>query len=87
MEGITDIKNQARFLAKEAVGDLAIVNKVKGTLVVIMTDETRKEINPKDWAALVGPKIRKVIPGWEVTKEVNGLMIFELKYKREERHD
>jgi len=76
------IRNQARLLAKEAVGDLAVVNKVKGHLVVIMADETRKTMGPKAWAEKVGRAIRTAIPGWEVVKEVNGLMIFELKYEK-----
>ena len=77
------IRNQARLLAKEAVGDLAVVNKIKGHIVVLMSDKARLEMGPAAWAERVGPEIRKAIPGWEVIKAVGGLMILELKYKKE----
>lgn len=74
------IRNQACLLAEESVGDLAVVKKIKGDIVAIMKDKHRGSMSPKAWAEEVGRKVRIAIPGWEVVKEVNGLMIFRLKY-------
>jgi hypothetical protein len=73
-------KNQARILAKEAAGDLAHVNKIKGHLVVIMTEKARKMYSVNAWRNQVGGAIRRAIPGWEIIKQVNGLIILEVRY-------
>ena len=76
------IKNQARLLAKEAAGDLAVVNKIRGDLVVMMTDGARKGMTTQEWVDTVGRAIRIAIPGWVVIRQVGGLMIFRMAYSK-----
>lgn len=66
------IKNTARSTAKQAVGHLARVDKVKGTLVVTKLHSVR------NWSSHVRRIIIEAIPGWKVIKSGATCLVFEL---------
>lgn len=74
----TSIKAVARKTAKDAIGDLGVVNKVKGCLVIIKSEYVRA-IDDQEWRGQIMARLAPVLKGWKLIKQVDGLMIFKLE--------
>ena len=68
-------KHKARVAAKEAVGDVARVDKIKGQLVVKRTSKTGRL---RDWHSRTKNLLKNTLPNWQVISEGNGTIVMEV---------
>lgn len=73
------VKYQARKALSLELVDLAVVNKVKGCLVVIKSDMARMSMSDADWSAKILEVIKSAPGNWQVIRHVEGLIIFSMK--------